>query len=193
MCQALAAYVLGPGIEAFGSGPDGGREATFDGRAQYLSLTDPWDGFVVLQAKFKERLAGTGTDTTWLRRQVKTELQAWADPVRARVRHGRSPEYLIITTNVSLSGVPGTGGKARIGKLISEYADIIGLKAWAIWDAEQITALLNAYPDVRRAFAALINPERGAGGDAGPARHASGGQRRADHAVHRYQAGAAWY
>ena len=58
MCQALAAYVLGPGIEAFGSGPDGGREATFDGRAQYLSLTDPWDGFVVLQAKFKERLVG---------------------------------------------------------------------------------------------------------------------------------------
>jgi hypothetical protein len=68
MCQALSAYVLGPGIEAFGSGPDGGREATFDGRAQYPSLTDPWDGFVVLQAKFKERLLGTGADTTWLRR-----------------------------------------------------------------------------------------------------------------------------
>lgn len=26
--QALATYVLGPGIEAFGSGPDGGREAS---------------------------------------------------------------------------------------------------------------------------------------------------------------------
>jgi len=156
MCQALAAYVLGPGIEAFGSGPDGGREATLDGRAQYPSLADPWDGFVVLQAKFKERLLGTGADTTWLRRQVKAELEAWADPGKARVRHGRRPEYLIIATNVPLSGVPGTGGKARIGKLISEYAEVIGLKDWGIWDEAQITAFLNAHPDVRRAFAALI-------------------------------------
>ena len=106
MCQALAAYVLGPGIEAFGSGPDGGREATFDGRAQYLSLTDPWDGFVVLQAKFKERLLGTGTgaNTAWLRRQVMAELEAWADPGKARVRHGRRPEYMIIATNVPRPG-----------------------------------------------------------------------------------------
>ncbi len=51
------------------------------------------------------------------------------------------------------SGVPGTGGK-----LISDYAAIIGLKDWAIWDGAQITAFLNAYPDVRRAFAALITP-----------------------------------
>ena len=158
MCQALSAYLLGSGIEAFGSGPDGGREATFNGRAQYPSLIDPWDGFVVLQAKFKERLVGTGTDTTWLRRQVKAELEAWADPGKARVRDGRRPEYLIIATNVPLSGVPGTGGKAKIGKLISEYTGIIGLRDWAIWDAAQITALLNAHPDVRRAFAALITP-----------------------------------
>ncbi len=72
----LAAYILGPGIEAFGSGPDGGREAAFTGLAQYPSLTDPWNGFVVLQAKYKERILGTGADTTWLRRQVKAELEA---------------------------------------------------------------------------------------------------------------------
>jgi hypothetical protein len=158
MCQALAAYVLGPGIEAFGSGPDGGREATFTGRAQYPSLADPWSGFVVVQAKYKEQILGTGTDTTWLRRQVKAELEAWADPSRARVRHGRRPKYLIIATNVPLSGVPGTGGKARINKLIGEYSEVIGIKDWRIWDAAQITTFLNAYPDVRRAFAALITP-----------------------------------
>jgi hypothetical protein len=93
-----------------------------------------------------------------LTRQVKAELEAWADPGKARVRQGRRPEYLIIATNVPLSGVPGTGGKARIGKLISEYAEVIGLIDWAIWDEARITALLNAHPDVRRAFAALITP-----------------------------------
>lgn len=85
MCQALAAYVLGPGIEAFGSGPDGGREATFHGRVRYPSLADPWDGFAVVQDKFKERLLGTGADTTWLRRQVMAELKAWAGSCGAQV------------------------------------------------------------------------------------------------------------
>jgi len=50
MCQALATYVLGPGIEAFGSGPDGGREASFRGRVPYPSSADPWNGFGILQA-----------------------------------------------------------------------------------------------------------------------------------------------
>ena len=60
MCQAVAAYVLGPGIEAFGSGPDGGREASFRGRVPYPSSADPWDGFGIVQSKFKERILGTG-------------------------------------------------------------------------------------------------------------------------------------
>ena len=158
MCQALATYVLGPGIEAFGSGPDGGREASFRGRVPYPSSADPWNGFGILQAKFKERILGTGADATWLRRQVKAELDAWADPGKARVSQGRRPDYLIVATNVPLSGVPGAGGKARIDKLIREYSPQIGLKDWRVWDAGQITALLNAYPDVRRAFAALITP-----------------------------------
>jgi hypothetical protein len=177
LCQALAAYVLGPGIEAFGSGPDGGREASFHGRVPYPSSADPWDGFGILQAKFKERILGTAADATWLRRQVKAELDAWADPGKARVSQGRRPDYLIVATNVPLSGVPGSGGKARIDKLMNDYAPQIGLKDWRVWDAGQITALLNAYPDVRRAFAALITPSE----DAGPARHATRGQRGAEH------------
>jgi hypothetical protein len=124
----------------------------------YPSSADPWDGFGIVQAKFKERILGTGTDTAWLRRQVRAELDAWADPGKARVSQGRRPDYLIVATNVPLSGVPGSGGKARIDKLISDYASQIGLKDWRVWDAGQITAFLNAYPDVRRAFAALITP-----------------------------------
>jgi hypothetical protein len=158
MCQAVATYVLGPGIEVFGSGPDGGREASFRGRVPYPSSADPWDGFGIVQAKFKERILGTGTDTAWLRRHVKAELDAWADSGKARVSQGRRPDYLIVATNVPLSGVPGSGGKARIDKLIGGYASQIGLKDWRVWDAGQIIAFLNAYPDVRRAFAALITP-----------------------------------
>jgi hypothetical protein len=49
ICQAVAKYVLGPGIEAFGSGPDGGREASFRGRVPYPSSADPWKGAALLK------------------------------------------------------------------------------------------------------------------------------------------------
>jgi hypothetical protein len=158
LCQALATCVLGPGIEVFGAGPDGGREASFAGLPHYPSPQDPWAGYGFLQAKFKTVVRGTPADVAWLRKQVMAELEAWGDPARRRVSQGRRPQYLIIATNVSLSAVPGTGGKDRLDKLIGQYAGVIGLKDWRVWDAVQITALLDANPRIRRAFAATITP-----------------------------------
>lgn len=68
------------------------------------------------------------------------------------------PEYLIFATNVSLSGVPGKGGKDQIDALIRSYATALGLKGWAVWDGTTVFTLLDSYPDVRRAFKALITP-----------------------------------
>ena len=158
LCQALATYVLGPGIIVFGDGPDGGREATFAGLRHYPARETPWPGHGVLQAKFKQRLLGTGGDTTWLRKQLKAELAAWADSGSGRVRDGQRPQYLIVATDIPLSAVPRTGGKDRINSLIAQFAPAIGLKDWRIWDAVQIGAFLDAHPDVRRSFAALITP-----------------------------------
>jgi hypothetical protein len=45
----------------------------------------------VLQAKFKERLLETSGDTAWLRKQLKAELAAWADPGSGRVRDASGP------------------------------------------------------------------------------------------------------
>jgi tetratricopeptide (TPR) repeat protein len=158
MCRALGVRVLGPGIAAFGAGPDGGREASFSGLQQFPNTAVPWNGYGIMQAKYKAQLRGTRSNTTWLRGRIKAELDAWADPTKRRVRDGRRPEYLIITTNVGLSGVPGSGGKDRIDELIKQYAADLGLRDWSIWDAPQIGTFLNAYPDVRRGFTALITP-----------------------------------
>jgi hypothetical protein len=65
LSQALAVRALGPGVEVFGEGPDGGREASFRGRLPYPSFTEPWDGYGVLQAKYKARITGTRSDTAW--------------------------------------------------------------------------------------------------------------------------------
>jgi hypothetical protein len=48
LCQEL----LGIGTQAFSTGPDGGRDARFNGRANLLpSKSNPWEGQVIVQAK----------------------------------------------------------------------------------------------------------------------------------------------
>ena len=155
---ALAVHILGPGITAFGDGPDGGREASFSGRQQYPNAADPWDGYGVLQAKYKDQLFGSGTDATWFLGQVKDELDDWANPDKRRVSEGRRPDYLIFATNVSLSAVPGRGGRDKADELIEKYKETLGLKGWDVWDGNQIKTYLNAYPDVKRPFTALMTP-----------------------------------
>ena len=58
LIQSLAARILGPGLVIFGDGPDGGREATFEGRVPYPNESEPWQGYIVVQAKFKLRPEG---------------------------------------------------------------------------------------------------------------------------------------
>lgn len=156
LCQALALCVLGSGVGVFGDGPDGGREAEFEGVFRY---PDPapegqWEGYGVLQAKYRRTPTTTQADTAWFKAQVKAELDKWVDPRRSRVKRGRLPEYLIFATNVALSGDPGRGGIASADELIASYAAKgLRLKGWRIWHHAQICRLLDVYPQVRQVYA----------------------------------------
>jgi hypothetical protein len=157
MCRALAVHVLGPGIQAFGDGPDGGREASFEGRLHYPepAVDEQWNGFGVLQVKY--RRAGIGEkDLDWLRREITKELAAWSSPDKKRITEGRMPEYLIIATNVRLTSAVRVGGIDRIRTFMAGHAEKLGLKGWALWDANQLTMYLNAYPSVSTKFADTI-------------------------------------
>lgn len=88
LIQTLAARVLGPGLVIFGDGPDGGREATFEGRVPYPSEADRWSGYTVVQAKFKQKTAGAGPDGKWAVDQLRAELEKFA----SRRKHLRRPE-----------------------------------------------------------------------------------------------------
>ncbi|MGC9668513.1 hypothetical protein ACNTMW_18400 [Planosporangium sp. 12N6] len=157
LCRALAVHVLGPGLQVFGPGPDGGREAAFDGPVPYPTSSDGWDGYGVLQAKCRQHDLGRN-DTDWLSRTITRELDLWADPARKRVSDGRTPQYLIVVTNVRLTSVARRGGIDRVRTLLAGYADRLGLKGWDLWDANKLSALLDAYPDVAERFAEFITP-----------------------------------
>src|SRR6202035_461585 len=101
MSQALAIAVLGGAVSVFGSGPDGGRAAPFEGKMRYpepVPAGGCWDGYGVLQAKFRRTPIGTDEDTDWFLKQVDEELLLWTKDDSARVKRGRLPQYLVLAT-----------------------------------------------------------------------------------------------
>ena len=155
LTQALAIAVLGPGVEVFGAGPDGGREASFDGEFEIQTGTR-WSGFGVLQSKYKRQIDGPSLDQRWFFAQVRSELEGW---VKKESRRRRRPEYLLLATNVRLSGVADTGGIDRLDRLLEEFVGRgLTLKGYQVWHADKIRALLENHYDVRRAYADLVLP-----------------------------------
>ena len=61
--QTLAMSVIGPEMKVFGSGPDGAREASYDGNLTIGGKQ--WSGYTVIQAKYKARLSYNGPEY-WL-------------------------------------------------------------------------------------------------------------------------------
>nr|GID89547.1 hypothetical protein Ade03nite_84710 [Actinoplanes derwentensis] len=77
LAQALSIHVLGPGVQVFGDGPDGGREAAFEGTVTFPEPdpAGPWRGYGVIQAEFRRQPLGT----------------AQGRSVRSRPRSARTP------------------------------------------------------------------------------------------------------
>lgn len=164
LTTALAIKVIGDGVNAFGTGPDGGREATYEGPINWSRTTDSstqngsWNGYVVLQAKQRARdSSNRAENATWLKGQINEELDRWEALVSKR---GRFPEYLIFSTNVTLSSVATVGGidalHADIRKRWEASLRKKGLRDWKIWHRDQINALLTAYPEIRQSFDGML-------------------------------------
>lgn len=160
LSQALAIAVLGGGVSVFGEGPDGGREATFDGLMNFpvpVPEGGQWNGHGVLQAKFKSMPTTTKADTAWFMGEVRKELRRWSDPGSSRILRGRKPDYLLFTTNVVLSSDPGRGGIDTFDELMRNVnvANKLGLKGWAVWHQDQMCRFLDVHDSVRRTYGGM--------------------------------------
>lgn len=154
LTQALAMRILAPGVTPFGDGPDGGREASFRGAVRYPSEIEPWNGYLVIQCKYKQRSAGAKKDGQWALEQLKAELKQYTKPDSKR----DNPEFYIFVTNVVLTPAPEKGAKDKARAMISAVAEEIGLKGFDVWDYDTVCRYLDTQPEVRRSFAALITP-----------------------------------
>jgi hypothetical protein len=152
--RVLALKVFGPGVIPFGNGPDGGREATFEGKVPYpFPLTDEWSGYGVIQAKCKERIESTQKDQEWALVQLKKEL----DEFVASARRTRKPEYYVFVTNVEFSSAA-NGGLDKANRLIESYYQKLPLRGHAVWDCNRIETFLKIYADLRLAFPSALLP-----------------------------------
>ncbi|WP_326957557.1 hypothetical protein [Amycolatopsis sp. NBC_01286] len=152
ICQALTVHVLGPGTEVFvGPGPDGGRDAAFDGPTKgFPSRQAPWDGYIAMIAMFSQPQSNPRWAKRALGHRIKREFNWWSQRVE---RGDRRPDYFIFATNVQLTA--DDGELAPLTELIDLHADEFGLRDWLIWDEKRLGELLDAYPDVRHAVSSL--------------------------------------
>jgi len=175
LVQALAMKEFGHRLVPYGDGPDGGRDATYEGRINASGSRQPWDGYLVVQVKHKQKPKDDSRDALWLSIELTKEFKAFS-----KTAGRRKPEYYIIATNVSLSSMPEvrtkqnktqgkafrkidaeaskTGGLARIEGVFSKYRETLGLKDTGIWHYEKIRTLLDVHSDIARRYAAWITP-----------------------------------
>ncbi len=144
---AAAAAVLGPGVTPFGVGRDNGRDAIFDGEVPYpFPPAECWNGYGVIQVKYKEKPEGTAKDQKWALDNLETELEEFvSSPNRAP-----KPQYYVYVTNVDLAAAGKGWDEAE--RLLKSYYGKLPLRGHAVWAASQLRMFMDKHPDVRRAF-----------------------------------------
>lgn len=159
LIQALCVEVLGPGVSAFGDGADGGREAAFRGPVEWGTADggERWDGYTIVQAKFRGRPREPADNLEWLLRQIDQEVLRWTDTRYARARTAERPANLLLVTNVVLSATQGGGHDTATRALGSRAAKKgLVLKSSRIWHYDQLCTLLDTQPRVRTTYGGFV-------------------------------------
>jgi hypothetical protein len=155
LCQSLSIEIFGNGVVSFGDGPDGGREATFEGEANYPSEIERWTGYWVIQAKFKTvRTSEEAKDFDWLKTEIYKELKKY-DTRKTKVK---KPHNIIFFTNIILTPFPATGGRDKAIDLIEKLKIEYSLKNISIISYDDIVTLLNNHRNIATAFSSFILP-----------------------------------
>jgi hypothetical protein len=121
LCQALVQKIIGPGAKVYGMGKDGGREATFRGKAPYPSRQEQWDGDWIFQAKFHD-IGQIGPKKS--RETLLKELDDELSKITEKYKH--PCDNYVLMTNVVLTPAFQEGTKDQIDeKIIPKYKKAI--------------------------------------------------------------------
>ena len=161
MVQSLWQGHFGMTSSIYGSGPDGQREASFQGKAKVPKNDgEELEGYWVLQAKFKEK--NDNKCFNWLRKELTQEIQGFQRKKKENEQAGKEihiiPEIYLFFTNIVLTPVGQSGLKDKIAQLIKEndYQSII--PHIYVLGYDEITRMLDNNRNVATAYASFILP-----------------------------------
>src|ERR1700748_1074411 len=155
LTQSLCKKILGNGTVCFGEGPDGGREITYDGTADYPSKANRWSGYWVAQAKYKSiRSKQDSRDFTWLKGEMDKELKKY----KTRKIKVKKPDNLLIFSNIIITPTAKVGGRDKINDFINKAKITYKIKNIAVIANDDIVDFLNNNRDVAVAFSGFILP-----------------------------------
>ena len=152
LVQSLVHAAITTTATPFGDGPDGGREATFEGATSYGPATQQWNGYGIVQAKFLQRPKDSKNDGEWIVSQVRKELE----DLESRPARIADLDYYIIASNVTLTPSEKTGSKDKMRKLLNEFKVRNNLKEFDVWDYDKMRVLLDIHKEVAQAYSAWI-------------------------------------
>lgn len=140
LCQVL----LGTGVKSFSKGPDGGRDARFEGTARlHPSDVAPWKGHVVVQAKHTSGLNATYSDVKFFsKKNAKSTLAAEIPKIRKLKERGKLDHYMLFS-NRKLSAA----ADEHITDHISGECNLPTASV-SIFGVESIESILNRHPEV---------------------------------------------
>ena len=148
LVQALMQKILGYDSIVFGKGPDGGRELTFEGKSNFPNAHKQWDGYWIVQAKYKSREEAAKNSFNWVREHFQKEIKGLQKKKR------KLPDNYIFVTNAILTPVEGAGDRDKIQKLISDLHSLI--PNILIIGYDELCKLIDNNLDVRSAYTHLI-------------------------------------
>ena len=151
MATALCAEHIARGLRIYGSGTDGGREATFEGKMNYPAGGQVWDGYLVVQCKQKQARATPKEEAAWAIGQLNSEMERYRTAKRKR----RIPDYFLFITNAHLSAQQETGGKDKFIERLDYWKQELGMQAADVWDRDKLNNLVDITPKVAQRFGLL--------------------------------------
>lgn len=151
----LCKYWFGEGVHSFAKGKDAGRDCYFVGKANcFPSVSAPWSGNIIIQAKHTADLYASCSDKSFFRNKssiLNTELEK----IKARIKGGEVVDGYLMVTNRKLTGGVHPEIKKHIESTLSlTQADIMGI--------DDIQRHISFHPELIKKYDLLSNlmPDR---------------------------------
>lgn len=147
LVQTLLKCIIGPGVTSFGGSVDQGRDATFEGTADYPSGSTKLSGKWIFQVKYIDIEIGDVVARTALKANLKKELKLILTKNRS-IFNGRIDNYILITD------VPLTAKNRDEFQILVEEENFVN--NFRIIDGDEVCEFLSKYPDIRRSYPQLL-------------------------------------